>query len=60
LPPPTKAIISNIEDWSPAVKTYDSSTDAYGTTGWITLTSGIGDYAATFRNDKPIRLSFHQ
>ncbi len=58
LPPPTKAIISNIEDWSPAVKTYDSSTDAYGTTGWITLTSGIGDYAATFRNDKPIRLSF--
>lgn len=58
LPSPTKATIASIEDWSPSVKSYDSANDAYGTTGWVTLNSGIGDYGATFRNDKPVRISF--
>lgn len=58
LSPPTKAIISNIEDWTPSVKAYNPVDDAYGTVGWTVLSSGTGDYAATFRNDKPIRLSF--
>lgn len=55
LPPPNKIILKTIEDWSPAVKTYDHSTDAYGTTGWVTTG---GDSAASFTNSKPIRITF--
>lgn len=59
LPPPTTLNITAIEDWNPLVKAYDPNNDPYSlTTGWTILNSGIGDTYSTFRNDKPIRITF--
>lgn len=54
LPPPSVAKISTVEDWNYAsTGAFDFTTHAYGTTGWI----GSGDYAYSFRNDKPVRIT---
>jgi hypothetical protein len=57
LPPPNKIEIAKIEDWNTLIKAYDHEIDAYGTTGWQTITSGTGDIASSIRNNKPVRLT---
>src|SRR5207248_4231118 len=55
LPQPTTINIAAIEDWSfPIGGPYDPIVDPYITTGWV----ASGDYAASIRNDKPVRISF--
>lgn len=54
LPPPSSATITTIEDWDyKNTGAFDYLTSAFGTTGWVTS----GDYAYSFRNDKPVRIT---